>query len=198
MSTRPALLPNDQPYALSLLRAFFGNRASSLLQQHGGSLAALLAAARDSIDPRMRLLNQAHAIAEAAAVEIASNSDALSSPQAVTHFLQLRFAGASAESFIVLHLDTANHLIAAEEMFRGTLSQTSVYPREVVRRALHHNAASIICSHCHPSGVCEPSRADEYLTQSLKQALQLIDVRVLDHILIAGGTSLSFAQRGIL
>jgi DNA repair protein RadC len=122
----------------------------------------------------------------------------LSSPQAVTRFLQLRFAGASAESFVVLHLDSANRLIAAEEMFRRTLSQTSVYPREVVRRALHHNAASIICAHCHPSGVCEPSRADEYLMQSLQQALQLVDVRVLDHILIAGGASLSFAQRGII
>ena len=88
--------------------------------------------------------------------------------------------------------------VAVEDLFRGTLTQTSVYPREIAKRALHHNAASIICSHCHPSGVCEPSTADQVLTQSLQRTLQLVDVRVLDHIVVAGGAHVSFAQRGLL
>jgi DNA repair protein RadC len=89
-------------------------------------------------------------------------------------------------------------LIAAEELFSGTLTQTSVYPREVVKSALRHNAASVIFAHNHPSGVAEPSRADEVLTQSLKQALALVDVRVLDHFIVGQGATLSFAERGLL
>ena len=89
-------------------------------------------------------------------------------------------------------------MIAFEELFRGTLTQTSVYPREVVKRALHHNCGAIILAHNHPSGVCEPSHADETLTQALKQALSLVDVRVLDHFIIAGAGVLSFAEKGLL
>jgi DNA repair protein RadC len=198
MSTRHALLPHDREHAIELLHAFFGDSAADVFESHGRSLARVIAGARDSTEPRMALLNRAHAIAEAAAIEVAAERDALSSPQAVTQFLRLRFAGQSIATFVVLYLDAANRLIAAEEMFRGTLSQTSVYPREVVRRALHHNAASVICSHCHPSGVCEPSSADELLTRSLRQALALVDVRLLDHILIAGGADLSFAKRALV
>jgi DNA repair protein RadC len=97
-----------------------------------------------------------------------------------------------------LFLDAQNHVIAVEELFSGTLSQTSVFPREVVRRALHHNAAGVIFAHNHPSGVAEPSHADETLTQALKEALALIDVRVLDHFVVGRGTTLSFAERGLL
>ena len=96
-------------------------------------------------------------------------------------------------------LDSQHRLIVAEELFRGTLSQTSVYPREVVRRALTHNAAAVVLAHNHPSGVAEPSRADEMLTRELKQSLALVDVRVLDHFIVAGAAPpLSFAERGLL
>ena len=97
-----------------------------------------------------------------------------------------------------IFLDAQNRLISAQELFSGTLTQTSVYPREVVKSALRHNAASVIFAHNHPSGVAEPSRADEVLTQSLKQALALVDVRVLDHFIIGQGATLSFAERGLL
>ena len=197
MNTRQTLCVRDQQ-AITLLRAFFGDDAVELFESHGCSLARVVQAARESSEPRMWLLGQAQAIAEAAAAEQAMQRDVLSSPEAVTQFLHLHFAGQPHESFVLLYLDAANRLIEAEELFRGTLCQTSVYPREVVKRVLHHNAAAVICSHCHPSGVCEPSRADEYLTTALKQALQLVDVRLLDHIVIAGGTHASFALRGLL
>jgi DNA repair protein RadC len=98
----------------------------------------------------------------------------------------------------VLFLDAQNRVTAQEELFAGTLTQTSVYPREVVKRALHHNAAAVIFAHNHPSGVAEPSLADELLTKALKEALGLVDVRVLDHFVIAGNVALSFAERGLL
>lgn len=97
-----------------------------------------------------------------------------------------------------MFLDVQNRLIALEEMFRGTLTQTSVYPREVAVRALHHQAAAVVLAHNHPSGSVQPSRADEALTQALKAALALLDVRVLDHIVVAPGEVLSFAERGLL
>lgn len=99
---------------------------------------------------------------------------------------------------MVLFLDAQNRLNAAEELFSGTLTQTSVYPREVIKRAMHHNAASVILAHNHPSGVAQQSAADELLTQQLKQALALVDVRVLDHFIVAGNQTLSFAERGLL
>ncbi len=99
---------------------------------------------------------------------------------------------------MVLFLDAQNRVIASEEMFRGTLTQTSVYPREVVKRALAHNAAAVILAHNHPSGVAEPSRADEFLTRTLRESLALIDVRVLDHFIVAGNGVVSFAERGLL
>ena len=102
------------------------------------------------------------------------------------------------DQFVVLFLDTQNRVIASEEMFRGSLTQTSVYPREVVKRALALNAASVILAHNHPSGSAEPSRADEFLTQTLKTALALVDVRVLDHLVVAGADVCSFAERGLV
>ena len=124
--------------------------------------------------------------------------DALTSPQAVKDYLRLLLAGKEHEVFVALFLDSQNRLISADELFKGTLAQTSVYPREVVKAALKHNCAAIIFSHNHPSGLAEPSRADELLTQALKQALALVDIRVLDHIVVAGTASISFAERGLL
>jgi DNA repair protein RadC len=121
---------------------------------------------------------------------------ALNSPQAVKQYLQLLLGGKACESFAVLFLDVKNRLIASEELFRGTLTHTSVYPREVVKAALNHNAAAIILAHNHPSGVAEPSPADHTLTLALKQALALIDVRILDHFVVAADTVYSFAEHG--
>jgi len=124
--------------------------------------------------------------------------DVLSSPSAVRDYLRLKLGGLSREVFIVLFLDAQNRVMASEELFAGTLTQTSVYPREVVKRALHHNAAAAIFAHNHPSGIAEPSRADELLTKALKDALVLIDVKALDHFIVAGNTLLSFAERGLM
>jgi DNA repair protein RadC len=125
--------------------------------------------------------------------------DVLASPQAVRDWLRLKLASLDHEVFGVLWLDAKNRLIAWEELFRGTLSHTSVYPREVVKQALAHNAAAVLLWHNHPSGVAEPSSADELLTRHLKEALALVDVRVLDHFIVAGNAQpLSFAERGLL
>ena len=120
------------------------------------------------------------------------------SPHAVQHFLQLHLGQKGHEVFAVLFLDSQNRLLAMEELFRGTLTQTSVYPREVVLRALHHQAAAVVLAHNHPSGSVQPSRADEALTQTLKTTLALIDVRVLDHVIVAPGQALSMAEKGLL
>lgn len=126
------------------------------------------------------------------------SSSALSSPQAVRDWLRLHCANLEHEVFIALHLDAQNRVISVDELFRGTLTQTSVYPREVVKAALRVNAAAVIFAHNHPSGVAEPSRADEALTQSLKHALALVDVKVLDHFVIGGSGLASFAERGLI
>ena len=119
-------------------------------------------------------------------------------PGAVKDYVQLHLAELPHEVFQVLFLDSQHRLLAMEEMFRGTLTQTSVYPREVVRRALARNAGAVILAHNHPSGLAEPSRADEFLTQSLKNALALVDVRVLDHLVVGRSGVVSFAERGLL
>ena len=124
--------------------------------------------------------------------------DVLNSPQAVRDYLVLKLGSLTKEVFLVLFLDTQNRLVAREEMFSGSLKETSVYPREVVKRALHHNAASVIFAHNHPSGIAQQSQADELLTKQLKQALALIDVRVLDHFIVAGNNTLSFSECGLL
>jgi DNA repair protein RadC len=119
-------------------------------------------------------------------------------PAAVRDYLRAHFAGRQYEAFVVVLLDAQNRVIAVEELFRGTLTQTSVYPREVVKTALKHNAGAVILSHNHPSGVCEPSVQDQSLTRTLAEALALVDVRVLDHFIVAGAKTLSFAERGLI
>lgn len=129
-----------------------------------------------------------------------SNPIALDSPQAVKDYLRLAHAEHQFEHecFGVIYLDARNHMITAEILFRGTLTQASVYPREVVKHALRHNAAAIILHHNHPSGGGEPSRSDEYLTQQIKNAMAYIDVKVLDHFVVGDGAVTSFAERGLL
>lgn len=120
------------------------------------------------------------------------------SPRAVREYLQLQLGARTHEVFAVLFLDSQNRLISLEELFRGTLTQTSVYPREVVLRALHHHAAAVVLAHNHPSGEARPSRADEALTSTLKAALALVDVRVLDHFIVTREQAASMAEMGLL
>jgi DNA repair protein RadC len=125
-----------------------------------------------------------------------ARGDALSNPAQVANFLKLWLRDRSFEVFAALFLDARNRLIVAEELFRGTLTQTAVYPREIVRRALEVNAAGVILAHNHPSGVAEPSTADRLLTQALRAACALVDVQVLDHVIVAGHQTHSFAAHG--
>jgi DNA repair protein RadC len=130
--------------------------------------------------------------------ETLDRGPALSSPQTVRDYLRLTFRGKEHEVFVGVFLDAQNRVLDVEELFQGTLTQTSVFPREIVKRALHYNAAAVIFAHNHPSGVAEPSRADEALTQTLKHTLALVDVKVLDHFVVGGDSAMSFAERGLL
>jgi DNA repair protein RadC len=120
------------------------------------------------------------------------------SPLDVKNYARLQFAGADTERFAVFFLDAQHRLIADETLFTGTVDQTAVYPREVVRRALHHNASALVLAHNHPSGTAEPSAADERLTQAIKTAAAVVDVRVLDHLVIGNPSVVSFAERGLI
>ncbi len=180
--------------------------ARDLLARFGGSLAALAHAPATEL-ARVHGFGTAKATQLAATLELArralaeemSDRNLLTNPQAVRDWLRLRLAGLPHEVFGALWLDAQNRLIAWDELFRGTLSQTSVYPREVVKQALARNAASVILAHNHPSGLAEPSMADQALTRGLKEALALVDVRVIDHFIVAGSAPpLSFAERGLL
>lgn len=170
-----------------------------------GSLSTLCAASeRDLCElpgvgrAKVAQLQAVLELARRALKEKISSGAALSSPAAVRDYLRLKLQALPHEVFVALFLDAQNRVIEIEELFRGTLTQTSVYPREVVKRALARNAGAVIFAHNHPSGVAEPSHADETLTQALKQALALIDVRVLDHFIVAGAGVVSFAERGLL
>ena len=170
-----------------------------------GSLSTLCAASeRDLCElpgvgrAKVAQLQAVLELARRALKEKISSGAALSSPAAVRDYLRLKLQALPHEVFVALFLDAQNRVIEIEELFRGTLTQTSVYPREVVKRALARNAGAVIFAHNHPSGVAEPSHADETLTKALKQALALIDVRVLDHFIVAGAGVVSFAERGLL
>jgi len=187
-----------QQRIVEALRPFFGTEADALYEAHGRSLQQLTYFARQSQLPACHRLVTGLALAQELLVEELTSRSVFESPQAVADFLKLHFAGQPHESFVVLFLDSRHTLIAFEELFRGTLSQTSVYPREVLKRALHHNAAAVVLGHNHPSQCARPSRADEVLTQSLQDALRMIDVRVVDHLIVAGSRTLSFAEQGLL
>jgi DNA repair protein RadC len=178
--------------------------AGQLLHDFGGLQGLLQAGAAEL--GRVKGLGPAKRSELAAVFELARRALAaelaerpvFDAPEKVRHYLQLHLAGLPHEVFAVLFLDHQHRLIALKPMFRGTLAQTSVYPREVVKEALGCNAAAVVLAHNHPSGTAEPSRADESLTQSLKSALQLVDVRVLDHMVVGQGAVVSLAERGLL
>jgi DNA repair protein RadC len=179
--------------------------ARDLLDSFGGIAGLLYASADDLADvrafggeARRAELLAVLELARRAVGEQLSAREVFSSPDAVKQFLQLHLARVPHEVFAVMFLDAQNRLIEMEVMFRGTLTQTSVYPREVVKRALHHESAAVVLAHNHPSGTVQPSRADDALTATLKQALSLIDVRILDHVIVAPGKALSMAEKGLI
>ena len=204
----PAALADAELVALLLRTGLPGLSVLQLAQQTldaFGGLTGLLNASGNDLK-RIKGLGPAKRAEVAAVLELARRSLArqfeqtplFDSPARVKEYLQLQIGARAHEVFVVLFLDAQSRLIRLEEMFRGTLTQTSVYPREVVKRALELQAGAVILAHNHPSGAAEPSRADEFLTRSLKSALQLIDVRVLDHLVVGQGEVVSFAERGLL
>ncbi len=203
-SVEPAFTLDSMAYTprqqriVDALRLLLGEAAPALYEAHERSLQRLVGAARNSHLPRDQRLVTGLALAQELLAEELVVTPVLGSPQVVADFLKLHFAGQAHESFVVVFLNAQHHLIAAEAMFRGTLTQTSVHPREVLRRALQHNAGAVILAHNHPSGSPEPSQADEVLTQTLRTALALVDVRALDHLVVAGSRTVSFAERGLL
>lgn len=203
----PAALADAELLALLLRTGFKGQGVLQLAEavlSHFGGFAGLLHAS--AADFKIKGLGPAKRAELAAVVEMAKRSLAqklaeapvFESPASVKDYVQLQLGKRPYEVFAVLFLDSQHRLIQLDEMFRGTLNQASVYPREVVRRAMTLNAGAVILAHNHPSGLAEPSRADEYLTLTLKSALQLIDVRVLDHLVVGQGSVVSFSERGLL
>ncbi len=204
----PAALADAELLALLLRTGLPGQGvlalAQALLERHGGVAGLLHAqpaqlAATRGLGParRAELLAVLELARRALAQQLAAR-EVFGSPEAVKQYLQLHLARLPHEQFAVLFLDAQNRLVALEVLFRGSLTQTSVYPREVVVRALAHGAAGVVLAHNHPSGTVQPSRADEALTQTLRAALALVDVRVLDHVIVAPGAALSMAERGLL
>ena len=204
----PAALADAELIALLLRTGLPGTSvlqlAQGLLDTFGG-LQGLLHTGADELE-RIKGLGPAKRAEISAVLELARRAlagqlaarPALDAVAEVKRYLRLQLGGRGHEVFGVLFLDAQHRLIRFEEMFRGTLTQTSVYPREIVKRALELQASAVILAHNHPSGATEPSRADELLTQTLKSALTLVDVRVLDHVVVGASDALSFAERGLL
>lgn len=208
LSDGPGSLSDAELLAIFLRTGVRGRSAVDLardLLQRFGGLRQLLAADRNSFCEAPGLGNAKYALLQAVIEmgrrhlgEQLERGAALLSPRDTERFLQARLRDYAFEVFAVLFLDNRHRVIAFEELFRGTIDGASVYPREVVRRALQHNAAAVILSHNHPSGVAEPSQADQHITLRLRDALALVDVRLLDHLVIGDGTSCSLAERGLI
>jgi DNA repair protein RadC len=202
-------LADAELLALLLRTGVAGKNVLQLAQElldHFGGLSGLLQTSAEDLkvikgmggDAKRSELIAVLELARRAMAERLKERAVFDSPGAVKEYLQMHIGSRSYEVFAVLFLDAQHRLIVLEELFRGTLTQTSVYPREVVTRALHHQAAAVVLSHNHPSGSIEPSRADESLTQTLSAALSLIDVRVLDHVIVSAGQAFSMAEKGLL
>ena len=179
-------LARDVLHAAGGLRALLGTDQAGFCQMKGLGIAKFVQ------------LQAVLEIARRYLLENLQRDTVLSSPRATRDYLALQLTGLQREVFACLFVDAQNQLLAYEELFRGTLDGASVYPREVLKRVLYHNAAAVIFAHNHPSGIAEPSQADHRITERLKQSLGLIDVKVLDHVVVAGGDTVSFAERGWL
>jgi DNA repair protein RadC len=204
----PSALSDAELLALLLRTGIPGKHVVQLAQEmldRFGGMGGLLHTGADALR-QIKGLGPAKRAEMVAVLELARRALAhrlqqtpvFDSPQAVRDYLQLQLGGKHHEVFAVMFLDNQNRLIALEELFRGTLTQTSVYPREVVLRALHHHCAAVVLAHNHPSGVAQPSRADETLTSTLKAALALVDVRVLDHFIVTREQAASMAEMGLV
>ena len=203
----PQALSDVELLALLLRTGTAGKPVLALAEEllAGGGVAGLLDASRVQLQ-RFKGLGPAKQAELLAVAELARRAlgqrlrerEVMDSPQALREYLQLNLAHKSHEVFAVLFLDQQHRLLALEELFRGTLSETSVYPREVLLRALHHHSAAVVLAHNHPSGSVQPSRADLALTRHLREALALVDVRVLDHLIVGTGQCLSMAEEGLL
>ena len=182
-------------YTLDLLALLIGSAEADAL--YPCSLDALFCEKLGSDDAVLKLA-AARELVMRWLEERLSKDSALARPDDVRKYLRVMLAGRERESFVVLFLDSQHRLISAEEVFQGTLAQTSVYPREIVKRALAHNAGAVVLAHNHPSGVAEPSQSDQILTETLARALALVDVKVLDHFVVGDSSAMSFAERGLL
>ena len=209
ISRGAAALADAELLALLLRTGVAGQNVLQLAQQlleRFGGLSGLLHTGPDDLKTVKGMGGSAKRSELIAVLELARRAmgeqlrerTVFDSPDTVKQYLQLHIGSRPHEVFAVVFLDVQHRLIALEELFRGTLTQTSVYPREVVTRAIHHQAAAVVLSHNHPSGSIEPSRADESLTQMLRAALALVDVRVLDHVIVSPGQSFSMAEKGLL
>jgi len=204
----PASLSDAELVALFVGTGVRGKSALDVAREllaRFGRLSCLLSASHGELDAvpgvgtaRLAQIAAVMELARRALSEEMKARDSLTSPAAVRGYLRLAMQDLGHECFYCVFLDAQNRVIAAEELFRGTLTQTSVYPREVLKHALRHNAAALILAHNHPSGVAEPSIQDQALTRTLAEALALIDVKVLDHFIVAPGCCLSFAERGLM
>lgn len=209
LSLGPATLSNAELLAVLLRTGFRGCSVLQMAERlldHFGGLAGLFAAQSDQWRHVKGLGGQAKRAELAAVLELSRRvtgerlqaREAMTQPQVVQEYVQLHLGQKPHEVFAVMFLDAQHRLIRFSEMFRGTLAQTSVYPREVVQLALQIGASAVVLAHNHPSGEVQPSRADQLLTQALRDALALIDVRVLDHVIVGPGQALSMAQKGWL
>ena len=208
LSQGPTALSDAELLAIFLRTGTPGQTAVELAREllgEFGSLRGLLQANQQQLCAARGLgpakFAQLQAILELARRHLGERlqrGDLLLNPEATRRYLITTLGDLPHEVFCCLFLDTRHRLICYEELFQGTIDGASVHPREVVRRALHHNAAAVILAHNHPSGVAEPSDADQRITRRLKQALQLVDIRVLDHLLVGDRTAMSFAEHGLL
>ena len=208
LSQGPTALSDAELLAIFLRTGTPGQTAVELAREllsEFGSLRGLLQANRQQLCAARGLgpakFAQLQAVLELARRHLGERlqrGDLLLNPEATRRYLITTLGDLPHEVFCCLFLDTRHRLICYEELFQGTIDGASVHPREVVRRALHHNAAAVILAHNHPSGVAEPSDADQRITRRLKQALQLMDIRVLDHLVVGDRTAMSFAEHGLL
>lgn len=204
LSRGPAALSDAELLAVLLRTGVRGKSAvdlgHELLARYGGLSGLLqdLGTIKGVGSAKRAHLSAALELGRRLLLEKSKTGSALTSPGSVRDYLRLSLASREHEVFVCIWLDAQHRVLEADELFRGTLTQTSVYPREVVKQALRINAAAVIFAHNHPSGVAQPSQADELLTRSLKEALLLVEVRVLDHFIVAGSQAISFAERGLL